>query len=79
MGQVVGWRVAGGLSAAPAFLQVAKPAAVLRAEGAGGGLCEEEVLEAITAYQLAVGQTAQLVRQLLPAYGGCVCALAPHP
>lgn len=59
-------------------LQVAKPTAVSRAEATAGDLGEEQVLEAITAYQLAVGQYGALARSLLPSYGGYECK-EPEP
>ncbi|PNH10309.1 Adenylate cyclase [Tetrabaena socialis] len=60
------------------FVKVAKPTAVTRAEASATDLGEEQVLEAITAYQLAVGQYAALARGLLPAYGGYECK-EPEP
>lgn len=59
-------------------VQVAKPAAVSRAEASPGDLGEEQVLEAITAFQLAVGQYSALARSLLPAYTGYECK-EPEP
>lgn len=58
--------------------QVAKPAAVSRAEAAVD-MGEDEVLEAITAYQLAVGQASTLVRSLLPLYSGWVASFRAAP
>ena len=49
-----------------------------RAEANAGDLGEEQVLEAITAYQLAVGLYGALARSLLPAYGGYECK-EPEP
>ncbi|KAG2454070.1 hypothetical protein HYH02_001110 [Chlamydomonas schloesseri] len=60
------------------FAKVAKPTAVSRAEASAGDLGEEQVLEAITAYQLAVGQYGALARSLLPSYGGYECK-EPEP
>ncbi|KAG2499572.1 hypothetical protein HYH03_002517 [Edaphochlamys debaryana] len=60
------------------FAKVAKPTAVTRAEQSGGELGDEQVLELITAYQLAVGMYAALARSLLPAYGGYECK-EPEP
>ncbi|KAG2432508.1 hypothetical protein HXX76_008853 [Chlamydomonas incerta] len=60
------------------FAKVAKPTAVTRAEATAGDLGEEQVLEAITAYQLAVGQYGALARSLLPSYGGYECK-EPEP
>ncbi|KXZ50125.1 hypothetical protein GPECTOR_18g99 [Gonium pectorale] len=55
---------------AMAFVKVVKPPVVSCAEASAADLGEQQILEAITSYQLAVGLYGTLARSLLPAYGG---------
>ena len=60
-------------SSLPQLLQVDKPDEVYEKEHADSPVSDDDIINTITAYNVAVGKYSKLLRKLLPRFGGYEC------